>query len=252
MGRLKTIIATIIKFRIAIIAVLFIGMVISGYHTFHKLSVDNSLGIWFLEDDPSYRAYFDFQENFGSDEIFIAMLPVENAIGDSEISSLKILHQRIESLPYVQTSYSLAKAKYPIYTNNTIAFIDLYNSKRSEKSLKNLFLKLPNITSQLVSKDFKHQFFYIQLNPTSTIEKKRQVIASEIRAIIQSSYKNYALTGPPVLNEAYSKGIYKESMTFGVLTVLVITLMLLFLLPSKRYLIISLTAVALPKKQTYG
>lgn len=252
MGRLKTIIATIIKFRIAIIAVLFIGMGISGYHTFHKLSVDNSLGIWFLEDDPSYRAYIDFQENFGSDEIFIAMLPVENAIGDSEISSLKILHQRIESLPYVQTSYSLAKAKYPIYTNNTIAFIDLYNSKRSEKSLKNLFLKLPNITSQLVSKDFKHQFFYIQLNPTSTIEKKRQVIASEIRAIIQSSYKNYALTGPPVLNEAYSKGIYKESMTFGVLTVLVITLMLLFLLPSKRYLIISLTAVALPISLLFG
>ena len=91
-----------------------------------------------------------------------------------------------------------------------------------------------------MTKDYKHQFFYIQLNPTSTVEEKRQAIASEIRTIIQSSYKDYALTGPPVLNEAYSKGIYKESMTFGVLTVLVITLMLLFLLPSKRYLIISL------------
>jgi predicted RND superfamily exporter protein len=252
MERLKKIIATIIKFRIAIIAVLLVGMGVSGYNTFHKLSVDNSLGIWFLEDDPSYRAYIDFQENFGSDEIFIAMLPVKNAIGKTEISSLKALHQRIEALPYVQTSYSLAKAKYPIYANNTITFDELYNSKRSEKGLKNLFLKLPNITSQLVSKDYKHQFFYIQLNPTSTVEKKRQTIASEIRAIIQSSYKNYALTGPPVLNEAYSKGIYKESMIFGVLTVLVITLMLLFLLPSKRYLIISLIAVALPISLLFG
>ena len=91
---------------------------------------------------PSYRAYIDFQENFGSDEIFIAMLPVENAIGDKEISSLKVLQQSIDALPYVQTSYSLAKAKYPIYANNTITFDDLYNSKRSEKRLKKFVFKI--------------------------------------------------------------------------------------------------------------
>ena len=236
MERLRKTIATIIKFRTVIIAVLAIAMGFSGYNTLNKLSVDNSLGIWFLEDDPSYRAYIDFQQNFGSDEIFIAMLPVENAIGETEVSALKELHQRIEALPYVQTSFSLAKAKYPIYANNTINFDGLYNSKRSEKGLKSLFSKLPNITSQLVTKDYKNQFFYIQLNPTPTVEEERQDIAAEIRAIIETNYENLYLTGPPVLNEAYSKGIYKESLIFGVLTVLVITIMLLFLLPSKRYL----------------
>jgi predicted RND superfamily exporter protein len=252
MERLRKIIVTIIKFRIAIIAVLAIAMGFSGYNTLNKLSVDNSLGIWFLEDDPSYRAYIDFQQNFGSDEIFIAMLPVENAIGETEVSALKELHQRIEALPYVQTSFSLAKAKYPIYANNIINFDDLYNSKRSEKGLKNLFSKLPNITSQLVTKDYKNQFFYIQLNPTPTVEEERQDIAAEIRAIIEANYENHYLTGPPVLNEAYSKGIYKESLIFGVLTVLVIAIMLLFLLPSKRYLIISLLSVAIPISLLFG
>ena len=252
MERLRKIIVTIIKFRIAIIAVLAITMGFSGYNTLNKLSVDNSLGIWFLEDDPSYRAYIDFQQNFGSDEIFIAMLPVENAIGETEVSALKELHQRIEALPYVQTSFSLAKAKYPIYANNIINFDDLYNSKRSEKGLKNLFSKLPNITSQLVTKDYKNQFFYIQLNPTPTVEEERQDIAAEIRAIIEANYENHYLTGPPVLNEAYSKGIYKESLIFGVLTVLVIAIMLLFLLPSKRYLIISLLSVAIPISLLFG
>ncbi|ARV09775.1 RND transporter [Winogradskyella sp. PC-19] len=252
MERLRKIIAAIIKFRVAIIAVLAIAMGFSGYNTLNKLSVDNSLGIWFLEDDPSYKAYIDFQESFGSDEIFIAMLPVENAIGEAEVSALKELHQKIEALPYVQTSFSLAKAKYPIYANKTINFDDLYNPKRSEKGLKNLFKKLPNITSQLVTKDYKNQFFYIQLNPTPTVEEDRQAIAAEMRAIIESNYENYYLTGPPVLNEAYSKGIYKESLIFGVLTVLVITIMLLFLLPSKRYLIISLLSVAIPISLLFG
>jgi predicted RND superfamily exporter protein len=252
MKKLQNIIAFIINFRIAIIAILAILMGISGYQTLQKLRVDNSLSIWFLEDDPSYKAYIDFQENFGSDEIFIVMLPVENAIGETEMQDLENLHKQIEALPYVNTTFSLAKAKYPIYANNKINFDDLYNEKRSEKGLKNLFSKLPNITSQLVTKDYKNQFFYIQLNPTPTIEEKRQDIAGEMRSIIEQQYSNYYLTGPPVLNEAYSKGIYKESLTFGILTVLVITLMLLFLLPSKRYLIVSLLSVAVPVSLLFG
>ena len=252
MKRLEKIIASIIKFRFLIIAVVAILMGVSGYQTLNKLRVDNSLSIWFLEDDPSYKAYIDFQENFGSDEIFIVMLPVNNAIGETEINTLETLHQGIEALPYVKTTFSLAKAKYPIYANNKINFDDLYNSERSDKGLKSLFAKLPNITSQLVTKDYKHQFFYIQLNPTPTIEEKRQDIAAEIRQVIDASYSNYYLTGPPVLNEAYSKGIYKESLTFGILTVLVITLLLLFLLPSKRYLIISLLSVGIPVGLLFG
>jgi len=252
MRDLKTLINNIVKYRMVIIIVLAILMGFSGYQTTQKLRVDNSLGIWFLEDDPSYKAYIDFQRDFGSDEIFIAMLPVTNAIGESELKTLEQLHNDIEALPYVKTTFSLAKAKYPIYANNKINFDDLYNSKRSEKGLKNLFLKLPNITSQLVTKDYKHQFFYIQMNPTPSIEKKRQDIAGEIRSIIEKNYAKYYLTGPPVLNEAYSKGIYKESLTFGVLTVLVITLMLLFLLPNKRYLIVSLLSVAVPVSLLFG
>ena len=252
MKQLERIISSIIKYRLLISLALLILVSVSSIQTIKKLNVDNSLSIWFLEDDPSYKAYIDFQEEFGSDEIFIAMLPVENAIGASEKAQLLKLHKSIDSLSYVKSSFSLAKAKYPIYNNGKINFGELYNPSRSEKALKSLFDKLPGITKQLVTEDFKHQFFYIQLNPTPSIEAKRKIIASEIRGIIEKSYSNYYLTGPPVLNEAYSLGIYKESMLFGVLTVLVITLMLLFLLPSKRYLLVSLLSVAVPLTLLFG
>ena len=252
MKKIENIITIIIKFRIVIIAVLLILMALSVHQTVKKLSVDNSLSIWFLEDDPSYKAYIDFQEELGSDEIFVAMFPVENAIAEAEINRLVKLHSTIDTLSYVKTSFSLAKAKYPIYANNKVNFHDLYTSKRSEKGLKNLFSKLPIITSQLVSEDYKNLFFYIQLNPTPTIEAKRKSIAGEITSVIEQHFAVHHLTGPPVLNEAYSVGIYKESLTFGVLTVLVIAIMLLFLLPSKRYLIISLLSVAVPVGLLFG
>ena len=128
----------------------------------------------------------------------------------------------------------------------------LYNTERSEKGLKSLLSKLPNVSKQLISEDFKNQFFYIQLNPTPTIEEKRQLIVSEVRQIIEKHYSNYYLTGPPVLNDVYSKSIYKESLVFGGFTVLVISILLLFLLPDKRYLIVSLFAVAVPLTLLFG
>ncbi len=252
MNLLRRSITFIIKFRILISVVLLGLMGISGYQTLQNLSVDNSLGIWFLEDNPSYRAYIDYQERFGSDEIFVGMLPVDNALEAKHIERLKQLHSDLDTLSYVKTSFSLAKAQYPIYTNAKIVFDDLYTSKRSEKGLKNLFKKLPNITEQLVTDDFKHLFFYIQLNPTHTIEEKRAAIAGQIRAVIERHYETYYLTGAPVLNEAYSLGIFKESSVFGILTVLIITLMLLFLLPNKRYLSVALLCVAVPIALLFG
>ncbi|MCT4629368.1 MMPL family transporter [Winogradskyella sp.] len=252
MKNLKTIVKTIIKFRVVIIILLTVLMALANYQTINKLKIDNSLTIWFLEDDPSYKAYIDFQEKFGSDEIYIAMFPLENALSKDKINKLKELTNAVEAFPYVKTSYSLAKAKYPLYTNNSVRFLDLYNSERSEKGLKSLFSKLPNVTTQLVSEDYKNLFFYIQLNPTPTIEAQRKDILGEITKTIAHYFEEYHLTGPPVLNEAYSKGIYKESLMFGILTVLVITVMLLFLLPSKRYLIVALLSVAVPVSLLFG
>jgi len=191
MRNLKNSIAFIIKFRVAIIVVLAVLMGVSSYQTINKLRVDNALSIWFLDDDPSYKAYIDFQEKFGSDEIFIAMLPVKNAIGASEKTQLLELHEAIDALPFVKTSFSLAKAKYPIYANRKINFDNLYNTQRSEKGLKRLLSKLPNISKQLITNDFKNQFFYIQLNPTPSIEEKRQSLGSEIRSLIEKQYSNY-------------------------------------------------------------
>ncbi|NVJ88512.1 MAG: MMPL family transporter [Flavobacteriaceae bacterium] len=252
MMNLKNVVEYIIKIRIVIIAILFFFTAVAGYKTIKNLQIDNSLTIWFLEDDPSYKAYIDFQEEYGSDEIYIAMFPVQNAISKETMQKLDALTKAIDALPYVKTSFSLTKAKYPRFLNNNIQFDNLYSNNKTEESLKRLFKQLPNITSQLVSEDYKNVFFYVQLNPTPTIESKRKTILYEIEETIQKYFDEYHLTGPPVLNEAYSKGIYKESLLFGILTVLIITLMLLFLLPSKQYLFIALLSVGIPVSLLFG
>lgn len=242
----------VIQFRwlLIVLGVLIVG--ISGLQTLKKLSIDNSLGIWFLEEDPSYKAYIEYQETYGSDEIFIVMLPVSNALEQKNVDLLRALNNSLDSMPFVQTAYSLAKAKYPVIAGKKVSFRPLYEEKRSEKSIKKLWGDMPEVMSQLVSKDFKNLFLYVQLRPTPSIEKDRKDIAQEIETVISRYFESYHITGPPVLNEAYNKGIYKESLLFGGLTVLVITLMLLWFLPSKKYLLIALFSVGAPISILFG
>ena len=241
-----------IQFRwlLIVLGVLIVG--ISGLQTLKKLSIDNSLGIWFLEEDPSYKAYIEYQETYGSDEIFIVMLPVSNALEQKNVNLLRALNNSLDSMPFVQTAYSLAKAKYPVIVGKKVSFRPLYEEKRSEKSIKKLWGDMPEVMSQLVSKDFKNLFLYVQLRPTPSIEKDRKDITQEIETVISRYFESYHITGPPVLNEAYNKGIYKESLLFGGLTVLVITLMLLWFLPSKKYLLIALFSVGAPISILFG
>lgn len=242
----------VIQFRwlLIVLGVLIVG--ISGLQTLKKLSIDNSLGIWFLEEDPSYKAYIEYQETYGSDEIFIVMLPVSYALEQKNVDLLRALNNSLDSMPFVQTAYSLAKAKYPVIAGKKVSFRPLYEEKRSEKSIKKLWGDMPEVMSQLVSKDFKNLFLYVQLRPTPSIEKDRKDIAQEIETVISRYFESYHITGPPVLNEAYNKGIYKESLLFGGLTVLIITLMLLWFLPSKKYLLIALFSVGAPISILFG
>ena len=242
----------VIQFRLVFMSLMGLLMVLSGVYTLKNLSIDNSLGIWFLEEDPSYQAYIEYQETYGSDEIFMVMLPVPNALDQDQIDQLEALNTALDKLPFVETAYSLAKAKYPVIVGKKLRFRPLYEEKRSEKSIKNLWEDMPEVVQQLVSKDYKNLFLYVQLRPTPDIEKDRKDIAQEIETLISRYFKSYHITGPPVLNEAYNKGIYKESLLFGGLTVLVITLVLLWFLPRKKYLLIALFSVGAPISILFG
>lgn len=126
----------VIQFRLVFMSLMGLLIGLSGVYTLKNLSIDNSLGIWFLEEDPSYQAYIEYQETYGSDEIFMVMLPVPNALDKDQIDQLEALNTALDKLPFVETAYSLAKAKYPVIVGKKLRFRPLYEEKRSEKALK--------------------------------------------------------------------------------------------------------------------
>lgn len=227
-------------------------IIASMFSAVQKLAIDNSLSIWFLEDNSRYKDYLEYQEEYGSDEIIIALLEVENALDSKAVEQLKVLSAALEGLDFVELVFNFSKAKYPSFSRSKLSFEPLYSPDRSLQSQERLLAQMPAISNQLITDDAQGYFCYIQLKPTPEIEENRTAIVSELDELISGHYEQFALSGPPVLNDAYNKGIFKESISFGVLTILVILIILLLLLPDKKYVLIALSSVGVPLVLLFG
>lgn len=239
-------IGTIIRFRWFFVGVLLLATLAGAYSTATNLRINNAVSIWFLEDNPDYQAYLDFQHERGSDEIIIAMLPVERALDSTSIQLLENLHQQLDSLADVTATFSLANARYPVYSNSKIYYRPVYQEGRSSEQMERLLDEIPAIKKQLFTANDKHVFFYVQLEPTDVIEDRRNEIITRVQSIIRSTAPEARLAGQPILNEAFNATIYEESSFFAVATIMVILILLVFLLPHWRYVPLALVAVVVP------
>ncbi len=248
----QRIIQFVLDYKKAIIFLLLVAMIAGAGQTMRLLKVDNSLSIWFLEDNADYQEYLSFQAEQGSDEVVIVMIPEEDALSYKSIQKLQQLHERTDTLPYVEATFSLANAKYPYYLDQQIQYKNIYRPEESRENIQGLLAELPAIRKQLVTDDDSFTFFYLQLIPANNLKDRRSEIIDEVKAIIESTIDESHISGAPVLGEAFNKTIYDESNFFAVSSVAVILLLLIFLLPHWHYVPIALVSIILPISITFG
>lgn len=242
----------IIRHRIAFVALMALGMLAGLAQTVLHLKVDNSLSIWFLDNNPDYQEYLQFQTTQGSDQIVVALVPTKDAFDSTYVSRLLDLHEALDSLPYVNATMSLANIQYPVYVGRKLRYRPLYRTNRSQESMRKVLEDLPALQRQLISEDGKYCFFYAQLAPTSVIEEDRKGYVEHIVQTIEEKVEKPIISGQPILNEAFSQSIYWESIVFAVLTVAVILILLVFMLPNVYYLPMAFLAVVIPVSITLG
>lgn len=205
-----------------------------------------------MDNDESYQEYLTFQKEQGSDEILVLMIETENAYSKKHLKELNNLHKKIDSIPNVNATFSLAKVEYPIFANNKMHFKNVFTEKRSEKAITNLLKKLPGIRDNLVADDNTKSVFFIQLKPLSDIESNKDELLQDIRANIDSEIKNYKITGAPILVEEINKSVSQESLFFIILISILVTTLLFLILPRSAYLPTSLITVGIPVIILFG
>ncbi len=248
----QRIIQFVLDHRPSFIALLIITTLAGLGQTARLLKVDNSLSIWFLEDNSAYQEYLNFQKEQGSDEVVIVMIPSTDVLSGDHITKLRELHKNTDSLPYVKTTFSLANAQYPIYSNRKIYYRNIYQDDKPRDNINNLLSALPAISRQLITEARDYSFFYLQLVPANLIKDNRSQIIKEVRSIVESTLDQSHISGAPVLGEAFNETIYEESNFFAIASVSIILCLLLFLLPHWHYVPIALVSIIVPIGITFG
>ncbi len=240
------------------IAVLLIGLFLTSlYFIGTSLKVDNSLKVWFDDGDASYRTFMDFQEQYGNDDIITLMVSYPHSVlRPAAIAEMLELESQFAALPYVSEVYTFGSSDFIAIEGSgvtTSRMIETVPQNEAEvQALAERLQTLPLIRETLISKDEKSHLILLRLDAFEEIERDRDIIVREIRAIADETLPNYQMAGLAVVYEALNTTISEESGLFSLLNYLVIMVLLILIIPKRRYIFIVLAAIIFSLVLTFG
>ena len=229
----------ILKFRIPILIITFCIYSISIY-TMKDVSMDNSIRIWLVEDDPSMQEFTNFNETYGGDEFISLALKTS---GDSN----SIFNPRdLEIIANI--SKDLKKVKEVTYVVSVTDAIDVWGvddgihigelmeelpkTEAEAEELKNRVFSNPLYVGTLISEDGRTALITARLKDINAIDEKRVGLVGEMREIAKKYEKEWGdtihVSGIPILNISLNELSTKDILTFIPLTLL-LTIFTLFI-----------------------
>ncbi len=226
---------------------------LGGWAIVTKIQSDNSIDIWFLEDDPHYQEYLAFQKKQGSDEIVMALIKAEPGVYDTGfVHRLAEAERKLAALPYVRKTLSLASAEAPRITGNRLLLQPLYRRGSSSEQLSRAVRAFPLSEGHLIDSSEQYTTLYLQFIPTIELKAYRQHIIQDVRKVLDPSFREYKLSGFPVYNELINTIVLEEAFKFSIAAVIVVLFVLLLFLPDLRYLLLAMGSVIVPVVVTFG
>jgi predicted RND superfamily exporter protein len=211
--------------------------------------VDNSLEVWFVEDDPALVSYRSFLEKFGNDEVVVIVISGDgDAITVDRLTRLAGLSEALQTISGVARVRSLANERLvrsSIFGPSIVPVIDrpvgLDDLERARERLA------IGQASAFVGSDGQSLVAYVWLEATPDIDVERGRILDEIRLATESSLadagENASMGGLGVIHEALNRTTLAEGSLFVALSYLVIVIMLYLITRRLAWTLVALLAV---------
>ncbi len=230
---------------------------VSLYFIITDLKVDNTLKVWFSEDDKSYQTFLDFQERYGNDDIITVMITYPFKVYEKQaVRDLLSLETALEELVYVERVYSYGSSNF-IHSSDTEFSVEKVVTEipvdlAGQQRIVNRLNTAPKIRDTFISEDERSHKLFIRLEDFKQIELQRDEMVREIRGVIDQFVTNHHIAGIAVLNEALNKAVAKESGLFTFVCYAVLILILALVVRKRRFFIIAILAIIIPMIMTFG
>ena len=164
-----------------------------------KVGVDNSLEIWFVENDPELVSYRKFQGNYGSDEVaIIAFHDKAGLVNRPGVELLRQAAERVRGINGVAEVFSIAsfQASRELLTNTESAQAAI---------LRERVLADPLVRNRLASRDGTTVLLVVRMKAMADIEVRRDAILLNIDKALAEFKQPYHKAGIGVLYQALNQ-----------------------------------------------
>lgn len=163
-----------------------LGLTLVAGHYAARVGVDNSLEIWFVEDDPALVSYHRFQDTYGNDESVVIAFHEPDGI----------VTERGKAL--------LARAEAALRDVEGVAGVDSildYAGDRTSKSLR----ADPLLVDRLLSRDGTSALMVVRMQALEAMDREREAILARIDRALEPLRTPYHKAGFGVLYAALNE-----------------------------------------------
>lgn len=213
----------------------FSACVLAGTFFLPSIRFDNSIEVWFLDEDPAISEYREFKKTYGSDEVIVALVDAGpgGIFQPDFLNRFRNVTLQAEKLEGVKRVTSIGKMDY-IGLRNGSEFVveDLFPRQVSDASeaseLRDRFLDMPRWRNRLADSGLRRAILLVEPLHDKLQERRPKLIA-EVRECLDRERLNFRLAGMGVMYDRLNRISFRDSLIFATLSyVLLLTIVQVF------------------------
>jgi predicted RND superfamily exporter protein len=173
-----------------------------------KVGVDNSLRIWFLEDDPNLVSYRSYQERFGSDEVvLIAFRHAEGMAGKEGLQLLRRAEKLLAGVDGVTGAISVAGFADAVQLEALLMSPMTGDPliRAGDEDLRRRILADPELRDRLISRDGTTAALVVRMRPGDEIDARRDDVLRSIEEALEKLGEPHHVAGIGALYVALNR-----------------------------------------------
>ncbi|MDY6933960.1 MAG: MMPL family transporter [Spirochaetota bacterium] len=225
----------ILSYRLLFIILCIIFFIGGAYLTL-SLRVDNSITVYFKDNDPSLQFYQKFKEEYGNDEFLYIVYRIKKGVFN--LDSLKItekLVEELEGIEYVKKVKTITNIE--LIEGNRNGDLNIYNIRDKFPSTQldaDLYMHRlqdkPLYANAFISENAEFAAILCEIGDTPKGDPGYQSeIGSGLQRILsKQEFSDFEFwpTGQPVIVSAINDAVIKDVMLFTLICVIVLTALL--------------------------
>lgn len=239
----------LVQRRIVVVSVALVLTIVLGVFA-SRLSIDNSIEAWFVEDDPALVSYQTFLEEFGNDEVVvIAIHGSDDVFAPDRLERLARLSSALEEIGGVARVHSLANTGVLVAgaEPRLVPAVDLPVGN-DDLLRARAVVAIDGLASRLVGRDGSTLLVFAWMEANRDIDIERPRILEAIRTATEAELneaEHSSYGGIGVLHDALNRATIGEGSLFIGLSYLVIAATLFLITRRCLWTVLALLVVAL-------